>query len=194
MTENVDVPDTSGRNGLWNGKAAKYVGRSVRSLQTWDRDGVLHPAWRSATNRRFYPKAQLDLFLGRRREAVVSTRVIAYCRVSSQAQKPDLTNQRRTLESFCAARRLTGIEWIDEVGGGLNFACQKFCEIMDAVERREVTTLAIAHHLDAARQANRTMRALYQRRISRRERTNRGDLRQRHRGSVSALVHAAAAR
>ncbi len=130
---------------MWIGEAAEYVGRSVRSLQAWDRDGILPPAGRSATNRRFYTKAQLDSFLGRRREAVVPTRVIAYCRVSSKAQKPDLLNQRRTLESFCAARGLTDVEWIDEVGGGLNFARKKFCEVMDAVERREVATLVIAH-------------------------------------------------
>jgi predicted site-specific integrase-resolvase len=98
-----------------------------------------------ATNRRFYTQAQLDLFLGRRREAVVPTRVIAYCRVSSNAQNPDLTNQRRTLESFCAACGLTDVEWSDEVCDGLNFARKKFCEIMDAVERREVATRVIAH-------------------------------------------------
>jgi predicted site-specific integrase-resolvase len=70
--------------------------------------------------------AQLDVFLGRRREAVISTRVIAYCRVSSNAQKPDLLNQKRTFESFCAARGLADVEWIDEVGGGLNFSRKKF--------------------------------------------------------------------
>ena len=117
----------------------------MRSLQAWDRDGISHPAGRSATNRRFYTKAQLDLFLGPRREAAIPTSVIAYCRVSSSAQKPDLTNQRRRLESFCAGRGLTDVEWIDEVGGGLNFARKKFCEIMDAVERREVATLVVAH-------------------------------------------------
>jgi len=139
------VPSTSDPDELWIGEAAKYVGRSVRSLQAWDRDGILRPAGRSATNRRFYTKTQLDAFLGRRREAVIPTRVIAYCRVSSSAQKPDLINQKRTLESFCAARGLAAVEWIDEVGGGLNFERQKFCAIMDAVERREVATLVIAH-------------------------------------------------
>jgi len=133
------------RKELWIGEAAKYVGRSVKTLQIWDRDGVLAPAGRTPTNRRFYTKTQLDLFLGRRREAVIPTRVIAYCRVSTNAQKPDLVNQKRTLEAFCAARGLANVEWIDEVGGGLNFERKQFCAIMDAVERREVATLVIAH-------------------------------------------------
>jgi len=114
-------------------------------MQAWDHDGILKPAGRSPTNRRFYTKTQLDAFLGRRRESVIPTRVITYCRVSSNAQKPDLLNQRRVLESFCAARGLADVEWIDEVGGGLNFERKKFCDIMDAVERREVSTLVIAH-------------------------------------------------
>ena len=90
-----------------------------------------HPIGRSATNPRLYTEARLDFFLGRRREAVVPTRVIAYCRASSRAQKPDPTNQRWTL---CAGRGLTAVEWIDEVGGGLNFARKKFRAIMDAVK------------------------------------------------------------
>jgi putative resolvase len=130
------VPGTSDRDELWIGEAAKYVGRSVRSSQAWDRDGILRPAGRSATNRRFYTKTQLDVFLGRRREAVTPTRVIVYCRVSSSAQKPDLINQKQTLESFCAARGLADVEWIDEVGGGLNFERKKFCAICDYGCRR----------------------------------------------------------
>ena len=133
------------RQELWIGEVAKYVGRSVKTLQIWDRDGVLAPAGRTPTNRRYYTRAQLDLFLGRRREAVVPSRVIAYCRVSSGAQKPDLANQKRVLETLCAARGLTEVEWIEEVGGGLNFERKKFCEVMDSVERREVATLVIAH-------------------------------------------------
>jgi predicted site-specific integrase-resolvase len=46
---------------------------------------------------------------------------------------------------FCAGRGSTDVEWIDEVGGGLNSARKKFCEIMDADERREVAPLVIAH-------------------------------------------------
>ena len=70
---------------------------------------------------------------------------IAEYRVSSKAQKPDLKNQRRVLEDFCAARGLVNVEWFEEIGGGLNFDRKKFTAIMEAVERGEVKTLAVAH-------------------------------------------------
>jgi len=126
-------------------EAAEYVGRAVRTLQRWDREGVLKPESRTATNRRVYSREQLDAFLGRRHEIAVPIRVIAYCRVSSQAQKPDLKNQRRVLEDFTAARGLADVEWIEEVGGGLNFKRPKFTAVMESVERGEVKTLVIAH-------------------------------------------------
>jgi putative resolvase len=50
----------------------------------------------------------------------VPHRNIVYCRVSSPAQKPDLVNQRTILESFVAAKGLDSVEFVEEVGGGLN--------------------------------------------------------------------------
>jgi len=70
---------------------------------------------------------------------------VAYCRVSSAAQKPDLKNQRRVLEDFCAARAVANIEFVEEIGGGLNLKRPKFVALMDRIEAREVSTLVIAH-------------------------------------------------
>lgn len=72
-------------------------------------------------------------------------KIIVYLRVSSQAQKPDLENQRRALESFCAARGLTVDAWIAEIGGGLNFTRPKFLTLVDAIIAGEVAMLVIAH-------------------------------------------------
>jgi predicted site-specific integrase-resolvase len=53
--------------------------------------------------------------------------------MSSAAQKPDLANQRRVLEEFVVAKGLANAEFIEEVGGGLNFKRKRFLEIMDAI-------------------------------------------------------------
>jgi excisionase family DNA binding protein len=45
-------------------KAAEYLGVSVKTLQRWDRKGILKPM-RTKTNRRVYTKAQLDEHIGR---------------------------------------------------------------------------------------------------------------------------------
>ncbi len=73
------------------------------------------------------------------------TRIIAYCRVSSTSQKPDLLNQTAILREYCTNAGLVNVEFISEIGGGLNFERKKFLEIIDAVERNEVKMLIIAH-------------------------------------------------
>jgi len=130
-------------NGLTLGEAAKYLSRHPKTLQAWDRDGSL-PAHRSPGGRRYYNKRDLDVFLGK--TAAAPPRVsLAYCRVSSQAQRPDLRNQRSALEDFCLARGLANVEYIEEIGGGLNFKRPKFLAMIARIDADEVGTLAIAH-------------------------------------------------
>jgi predicted site-specific integrase-resolvase len=93
----------------------------------------------------------LDEFIGRNAGRSEPKRIIAYCRVSSAAQRPELKNQRRVLEDFTAARGLADVEWAEEIGGGLNFNRKRFLEIMDAVGRREVRTIVLAHQDRLAR-------------------------------------------
>ncbi|CAM5478467.1 hypothetical protein SSTU70S_03256 [Stutzerimonas stutzeri] len=54
-------------------------------------------------------------------------------------------NQRRVLEEFVVARGLAGVEFIEEVGGGLNFKRKKFLALMDEVGRGEIKALILAH-------------------------------------------------
>ena len=125
------------------GKAAAYLGVGVKTLQRWDREGRLKPE-RTSTGRRAYTKAALDVVLNRVPQQAARIPV-AYCRVSSAAQKPDLKNQRRVLEDFCAARGVANVEFVEEVGGGLNLKRKKFVALMDRIEARQVSHLIIAH-------------------------------------------------
>jgi predicted site-specific integrase-resolvase len=130
---------------LSTGKAAKLLGVSVKTLQRWEREGRLIPVARTDSNRRLYTEAQIREFIGLRQANHAPTKLVAYCRVSSAAQKPDLANQRRVLEEFVAAKGLAGVEFIEEVGGGLNFKRKRFLELMDAIGRREIKMLILAH-------------------------------------------------
>ena len=131
------------------GHAARLVRTTVKTLQRWEREGRLVPAARTASNRRRYTESQLRVFL-RLPLLTAPRRVVAYCRVSSAAQCLDLVNQRRTPEQFTAARGLAGVDYIDEVGGGLNFRRKRFLDLMDAIGRGEVATLVLAHRDRAA--------------------------------------------
>ena len=132
-------------NTITISKAAEMLGVTVKTLQRWEREGRLIPVARTSTNRRVYTVAQVRTFQGLRVSGPVPTRIVAYCRVSSQAQKPDLANQRVVLEQFCAARGLADVEVVTEIGGGLNFTRKKFVALMQAVDRSEVKALVIAH-------------------------------------------------
>ncbi|MBK1650544.1 IS607 family transposase [Rhabdochromatium marinum] len=126
------------------GKAAKLLGVTVKTVQRWEREGRLIPVARTDSNRRLYTEEQIQEFLGLK-SAQILTRQVAYCRVSSTSQKPDLANQRRVLEEFAVAKGLANVEFIEEVGGGLNFKRKRFLALMDAVGRREIKTLILAH-------------------------------------------------
>ena len=121
----------------------KRIHVSVKTLQRWDRQGVLK-AHRTATNRRYYTQEDLCAILPQE-AAGARRRIIAYCRVSSGAQKPDLENQRKILAEFCEANRYVVDEWISEIGGGLNFKRKQFLRLVDAIIAGEVAVLLIAH-------------------------------------------------
>lgn len=124
-------------------KAAKLLDLHVKTLQRLDRQGRL-VAGRTATGRRFYSREQLLEFRGLQ-VPKESRRVVAYCRVSSNSQRPDLQNQRRVLEEFCAARGLADVEYLTEIGGGLNFKRPVFLALVDAICAGEVSTVVVAH-------------------------------------------------
>ena len=129
--------------GLTTGRAAQYVGRHPKTMQVLDRTGAL-PAKRTSTGQRYWLRSDLESYLGR--TAVSAPRkATAYCRVSSQAQRPYLKNQRRIVEEFCAARGLANVEFIEEIGGGLNFKRPKFLTLVDSIVNGAVSTLVIAH-------------------------------------------------
>ncbi|WP_404990789.1 MerR family DNA-binding transcriptional regulator [Cupriavidus pauculus] len=73
------------------GAAAELLGVSVKTMQRWERERRLIPAARSDSNRRVYTESQLEEFRGLRGTRHSDpTRLVAYCRVSSAAQRPDL--------------------------------------------------------------------------------------------------------
>jgi len=121
------------------------LGVTTKTMQRWEREGRLIPVSRTPTNRRLYSVSQIRQFMGTLNGLEEPQRVVAYCRVSSAAQKPDLVNQRRILEEFTVAKGFANVEFLEEIGGGLNFKRKKFLELMDAIGRGEIRTLIIAH-------------------------------------------------
>src|SRR2546429_5405002 len=123
---------------------AKRVGVSVKTLQKWDRMGVL-PAKRTITNRRYYTDDDLATAL-RLPRVQKERRTVAYCRVSSQAQKPDLANQRRVLEEFCKQRQIQVDEWMMEIGGGGELYRAEDFRLVGGQPGGQVEQRGVGHH------------------------------------------------
>jgi len=130
-------------NTLTAAEFSRLAGVNIKTLQRWDREGKLKASYRTPGNRRMYTQDQLDELLHRIPQS--HQVAVAYMRVSSQAQKPDLANQKKALEQFCIAQGIAIEDWISEIGGGLNFKRPKFTALLDRILHEEIATLVIAH-------------------------------------------------
>jgi putative resolvase len=120
----------------------KLIGKSVNTLQKWDRKGIL-PALRSPTNRRYYTHEQYLQYRG-----LVSSeqgKVIAYARVSSLSQKKDLVMQKEALRAYCLEHGIKVDQWIEDIGSALNYKRKGFNEVVEQIELGQVGRLIIAY-------------------------------------------------
>lgn len=120
----------------------QLIGRKTKTLQKWDREGILK-AHRSPTNRRYYTHDQYLTYRGLVAQEQGLT--IAYARVSGLAQKPDLANQLKALEAYCYQHTIKVDEWMQDIGSGLNYKRKQFNRLMEMVELGQVRRLVIAH-------------------------------------------------
>lgn len=118
----------------------KLIGKSVNTLQKWDRQGILH-AFRRPTNRRYYTHEQYLQYRG-----LISTeqgKVIAYARVSSPSQKKDLATQKEALRAYCFDRGIKVDQWIEDIGSALNYKRKGFNQVMEEIELGHVKRLIL---------------------------------------------------
>ncbi|NEN99462.1 MAG: IS607 family transposase [Moorea sp. SIO3I7] len=122
---------------------AKIAGVTVRTLQRWDISGKL-VADRSLGNHRIYTQKHINQLKGLSR-VHAKRLVVVYCRVSSPAQKPELENQVKAMDTFCCASGIKIDEVIKEVGGGLNFKRKKFLNLIFRMLSGQISTIVVAH-------------------------------------------------
>ena len=128
--------------GLPTGQAAKYISRHPKTFEAMDRAGVV-PARRTASGGATGCERTWDHYLGTT-AAERPRRTMCYGGVSSPAQRPDGKKQRRIVEEFAIAKGIANLEFIEEIGGGLNFHRPKFTALVDSVVD-EVAMLVVAH-------------------------------------------------
>jgi len=120
---------------------AKRVGRSVQTIRRWEREGKL-TAKRLPSGQRYFDESDVRLLLG---GAPDKKSIVVYCRVSSDGQKDDLASQVAAMEGYCLAGAIPVDEWVQEIGGGMNFKRKHFLSIVDRIQRGEIVKLIVAH-------------------------------------------------
>ena len=120
---------------------AELLGVSVKTLQRWDRDGILK-ANRTPTDRRYYTYDQYLQFKGIHAENDIRDTVI-YARVSTRNQRDDLRNQTDFLRQFCNAKGIIINQCIEDFGSGLNYNRKKWNKLLEDVMEHKVKTIVI---------------------------------------------------
>ena len=122
---------------------AELLGISVKTLQRWDRDGILK-ANRTPTDRRYYTYDQYLQFKGIQTENDIRDTVI-YARVSTRNQKDDLQNQVEFLKQFCNAKGIIVNQCVEDFGSGLNYNRKKWNKLLDEVMANKIKTIVISN-------------------------------------------------
>ena len=121
---------------------ADRIGKSAGTVRRWEQVGLLK-AKRTPSNQRFFDESDVLKVLGIK--STEKPKTIVYCRVSSKGQADDLESQVKAMRQFCLGGGVAVDEWIIETGGGMNFKRKGFLRIMQAIERRELKLLIVAH-------------------------------------------------
>ena len=121
---------------------AELLGVSVKTLQRWDREGILK-ANRTPTDRRYYTYAQYLQFKGIQTENDRRD-VVIYARVSTRNQKDDLQNQVEFLKQFCNAKGMIVNQCIEDFGSGLNYNRKKWNKLLEDVMEHKIKMIVIS--------------------------------------------------
>ena len=120
---------------------AKRIGRSASTVRRWEQEGRI-VAKRHPSGQRYFDESDVRQVL---QMPTGARAVVVYCRVSSAGQKDDLESQVKAMEAYCLSAGIAVDEWIQEIGGGMNFKRKRFLALVDRINHGEVQRLVIAH-------------------------------------------------
>jgi predicted site-specific integrase-resolvase len=137
------------------GEAAKILGVSQSCLRKWDDLGVI-PTIRTPGDHRLFDVRQ---FIGQQNSNIPTTKdnvkrssskddrkTIAYTRVSSAKQQPDLVRQRAFVLEHIADKYpgCQHVEQVSDIGSGINFKRSGLLRVLGLVKAGQVQRLIVA--------------------------------------------------
>jgi predicted site-specific integrase-resolvase len=120
---------------------ADMLNVSVKTLQRWDRDGILK-AFRTPSDRRYYTHKQYVDYMS---IAKPEGKTIIYARVSTTNQKDDLLNQVEFLQNFANAKGWIVDEIFEDIGSGLNYKRKKWNKLLEDCMLGTISKIIVSH-------------------------------------------------
>jgi putative resolvase len=123
------------------GEAARALGVSVKTIQRWDKAGLL-PVIRTATNQRRIPVDTVDQLLKGQGKAL---RCAIYARVSSakQEQEGNLTRQVERLQRVAQERSYEVVALIAEQASGLDEKRKGLKQLLHLIDHQAIDLILI---------------------------------------------------
>jgi putative resolvase len=125
------------------GEAARALGVSVKTIQRWDKAGLL-PVIRTATNQRRIPVASIHHLL---KAQGTSLRCAIYARVGSrkQEQEGNLTRQVERLQQVARERGYQVVALIQEQASSLNEKRKGMKRLFTLIDHQEIDLVLIEY-------------------------------------------------
>lgn len=128
--------------GLYSiGKFAKLVGVSTETLRRMHKTQELVPCHISDGGTRYYSSQQLSSFF---KEPAETTKVVGYCRVSTNSQKDDLCTQIENVKSYMYAKGYQ-FEIISDIGSGINYKKPGLCKLINLINSHSISKVVVLY-------------------------------------------------
>ena len=122
---------------------SNMIGKSVKTLQRWDREGIL-TAYRSPSKRRYYTHSQYEQYMGITRTE--NKQNVIYARVSTRNQKDDLENQLQFLYNYTKFNGIPISNIYTDFGSGLNYKRKNWNKLIDDCFEGNISKIYISYN------------------------------------------------
>lgn len=123
----------------------ELINKKVKTLQKWDREGVLK-AYRTPTNRRYYTHSQYLEYIGASLDEENKVREnVIYARVSSQSQKPELFHQIEYLKNYSINNGISIDNIYTDIGSGLNYKRKNWMKLIDDCFQGKIQNIYVSY-------------------------------------------------
>ena len=125
------------------GEFSHLTNIKVKTLQKWDRDGILM-AYRTPTNRRYYTHSQYLEFTGKKTDDI-DKKIVLYARVSSNKQKDELKHQLEFLYNYSASKGYSIGNCYSDIASGLNYKRKNWNRLIDDCANGKISKIIISY-------------------------------------------------